>query len=133
MTNKTNKKATEKVNANVANANDIIANFANATNGLLKSALGTKKATLYKENILPEDAKQKKSVRKKLRNILFSVCSSILQEENKEKQTKLIKAFNEFYFATYQTNDYSLQSVCNENLSKEKKDILIKALEICKS
>ena len=137
---KSNKKATANNvnatanNANVENAkaNEILAMTAKATAGLIKSSLGTKKSSLFKENVLPTNEKQKKSMRKKLRNVLFSICSTLVVEKNKEKQSKLINAFNEFYFATYANNDYTLASVCNENLSSEKKDIIKKALEICK-
>ena len=132
----TNKKSIKNVeSANVvknAKANEILAMTAKATEGLIKSNLGTKKSSLFKDDVLPSDEKQKKSMRKKLRNLLFSICSTLIVEQNKEKQTKLINAFNEFYFATYANNDYTLSSVCNENLSSEKKDIIKKALEICK-
>ena len=132
----TNKKSIKNVeSANVvknAKANEILAMTAKLTEGLIKSNLGTKKSSLFKEDVLPSDEKQKKSMRKKLRNLLFSICSTLVIEQNKEKQTKLINAFNEFYFSTYANNDYTLSSVCNENLSSEKKDIIKKALEICK-
>ena len=145
----TNKKSNKKANANNANvenakanannanvenakANEILAMTEKATAGLIKSNLGTKKSSLFKENVLPTNEKQKKSMRKKLRNVLFSICSTIVVEQNNEKQSKLISAFNDFYFATYANNDYTLASVCNENLSSEKKDIIKKALEICK-
>ena len=133
---KANEKSIKNVeSANVvknAKANEILAMTAKATEGLIKSNLGTKKSSLFKEDVLPSDEKQKKSMRKKLRNLLFSICSTLVIEQNKEKQTKLINAFNEFYFETYALNDYTLASVCNENLSSEKKDIIKKALEICK-
>lgn len=140
MTTTNNKKSNKKAIANNVNANattpktaqEILATAITATEGLIKSSLGTRKATLYKEGVLPEDAKGKKSTRKKLRNFLFSIASSLVSEEDNAKQTKLISAFNEFYLSTYQENNYSLSSVCNENLSKEKKDILLKALEIAK-
>ena len=130
----TNKKSNKKAGENNVNAtaNEILAMTAKATAGLIKSSLGTKKSSLFKENVLPTNEKQKKSMRKKLRNVLFSICSTIVVEQNNEKQSKLINAFNEFYFATYANNDYTLASVCNENLSSEKKDIIKKALEICK-
>ena len=129
----TNKKSINAVNVvKNAKANEILAMTAKATEGLIKSNLGTKKSSLFKEDVLPSDEKQKKSMRKKLRNLLFSICSTLVVEQNKEKQTKLINAFNEFYFETYALNDYTLASVCNENLSSEKKDIIKKALEICK-
>ena len=60
------------------------------------------------------------------------MSSAVINEQEKEKKNKLIDLFNEFYKQAYITNDYSLQSVCNENLKSEKKDILQKALEICK-
>ena len=132
----TNKNSNKNNGANNAvknaKANEILAMTAKLTEGLIKSNLGTKKSSLFKEDVLPSDEKQKKSMRKKLRNLLFSICSTLVVEQNKEKQTKLINAFNEFYFSTYANNDYTLSSVCNENLSSEKKDIIKKALEICK-
>ena len=131
----TDKKSNKKANENLSSqktAKEILAAAAIATQGLLKSSLGTKKSSLYREGVLPEDAKDKKSTRKRLRNYFFSMASSLIAEEDNEKQTKLINAFNEFYFSTYANNDYTLASVCNENLSSEKKDILKKALEICK-
>lgn len=133
-TNKKSIKNVEIANANVENSKaiEILAKTAKATEGLIKSNLGTKKSSLFKDNVLPANEKQKKSMRKKIRNVLFSICSTIVAEQNKEKQAKLINAFNEFYCATYANNDYTLASVCNENLSSEKKDIIKKALEICK-
>lgn len=130
MTTKNNKKeSANKVN----NAANVIAKFTENTKGLLSSNLGTKKSSIYKEELFENLAeKEKKSLRKKFRNMLFSAAKGIAGESNKEKQTKLINAFNELYLQVYKVNDYSLQSVCNENLSKEKKDILSKVLEICK-
>jgi len=130
MTTKNNKKeSANKVN----NAANVIAKFTENTKGLLSSNLGTKKSSIYKEELFENLAeKEKKSLRKKFRNMLFSAAKGIAEESNKEKQTKLINAFNELYLQVYKVNDYSLQSVCNENLSKEKKDILSKVLEICK-
>lgn len=130
-TNNKNAKANENNSVN-AKAAEIIAMTAKATEGLIKSNLGTTKSSLFKDSVLPTNEKQKKSMRKKLRNVLFSICSTLVVEQNKEKQSKLINAFNDFYCATYAINDYTLASVCNENLSSEKKDIIKKALEICK-
>lgn len=130
MTTKNNKKeSANKVN----NAANVIAKFTENTKGLLSSNLGTKKSSIYKEELFENLAeKEKKSLRKKFRNMLFSAAKGIIDENNKEKKEKLVNAFNELYLQVYKVNDYSLQSVCNENLSKEKKDILSKVLEICK-
>lgn len=117
----------------VINAKSIIENFANNTKGLLKTSLGTKKASIYKDEIFTNcNEKEKKSLRKKLRNMLFSCATSLLNEKNKENQKALIKAFNDFYKECYLINDYSLNSVCNENLKTEKKEILSNALNLCK-
>lgn len=117
----------------VVNAKSIIENFANNTKGLLKTSLGTKKASIYKDEIFTNcNEKEKKSLRKKLRNMLFSCATSLINEKNKENQKALIKAFNDFYKECYLLNDYSLNSVCNENLKTEKKEILSNALNLCK-
>lgn len=115
-----------------ASGSDIIANLTKNCEGLLKSSLGTKKTSIYKTGVLPNDEKGKKSMRKKLRNLLFSVCSAIVDEKSNENKKKLINSFNEFYKATYRVNDYTLASVCNENLNATKKEIILKALNICK-
>nr|DAU11022.1 MAG TPA: hypothetical protein [Caudoviricetes sp.] len=141
MTKKNNKveKKVNKVNAAAVveskkiSAKDILSNLQNETAGLLKTNLGTKKATIYKENIFKNYSdKEKKSLRKKLRNTLYSLCSSLIDEKEETKKKKLISSFNEFYKQVYIINDYSLQSVCNENLKSEKKEILQNALDICK-
>ena len=132
-------KSTKKVNESVkvknktTNAKSILANLQKETQGFLKTNLGTKKESIYKSEIFSEcNDKEKKSLRKKLRNTLYSICSSLIDEKDETKKKKLIFSFNEFYKQVYVTNDYSLQSVCNENLKTEKKDILQQALNICK-
>lgn len=122
------KKAVEKT----ASASDIIANLTKNCEGLLKSNLGSKKTSIYNTGVLPSDEKGKKSTRKKLRNVLFSICSSIIEEKNEDNKKRLVNSFNEFYKSTYRVNDYTLASVCNENLNATKKEIILKALQICK-
>lgn len=128
------KKEQQVINSNkITNAKSILANLQKNTTGLLKTNLGTKKASIYKNEIFENTTdKEKKSLRKKLRNTLYSLCSSLISEKDETKKNKLIKSFNEFYKQVYINNDYSLQSVCNENLKTEKKDILQQALNICK-
>lgn len=126
MKKETTKKAT-------ISAKEILAKFATDTSGLLQTNLSTKKSTVYKEELFSNcSEKEKKSLRKKLRNTIFAAAKGIVAESNKEKQQKLVNAFVDFYKATYKVNDFSLASVCNENLASEKKDILQKALSICK-
>lgn len=132
---KSTKKVSEsvKVENKTTNAKSILANLQKETQGLLKTNLGTRKESIYKSEIFSEcNDKEKKSLRKKLRNTLYSICSSLIDEKDETKKKKLIFSFNEFYKQVYVTNDYSLQSVCNENLKTEKKDILQQALNICK-
>lgn len=136
MTKKTNKKvenANVVVNNQKVSAKDILSNLQKETSGLLKTSLGTKRESIYKVEIFEDTTeKEKKSLRKKLRNTLFSLCSSLIDEKDETKKNKLIKSFNDFYKQVYVNNDYSLQSVCNENLKAEKKETLQKALDICK-
>ena len=114
-------------------ADEILNKVRNNTKGLLNTNLGTKKLSVYKEDcFIGCSNKEKKSLRKKFRNVLLSIAKSLIEEKNKDNKKKLINAFNEFYKDTYMINDYSLQSVCNENLSNEKKKILEIALKECK-
>ena len=136
--NKKNQKV-ESVNVVVNNAEkttnvkNIISNFNDNTKGLLQTSLGTKKVSIYKVDIFENCTdKEKKSLRKKLRNMLFSCATSLVAEKDATKKNELVKAFNAFYKDCYANNDYSLQSVCNENLKAEKKEILEKALSLCK-
>lgn len=131
--NKVNESAKQVVNNSKVSAKDILVNLQKETQGLLKTSLGTKRKSIYKSEIFLEiTEKEKKSLRKKLRNTLFSLCSSLIDEKDETKKNKLIKSFNDFYKQVYITNDYTLQSVCNENLKSEKKEILQTALNSCK-
>ena len=135
MTKKNNKveSTNNVVNNSKVSAKDILANLQKETSGLLKTSLGTKRESIYQNAIFENCSdKEKKSLRKKLRNTLFSLCSSLIDEKDETKKNKLIKSFNDFYKSVYVNNDYSLQSVCNENLKSEKKEILQKGLDICK-
>lgn len=131
--NKVNESAKVVANNQKVSAKDILANLQKETSGLLKTSLGTKRESIYQTSIFENCSdKEKKSLRKKLRNTLFSLCSSLIDEKDDQKKNKLIKSFNDFYKQVYVTNDYTLQSVCNENLKSEKKETLQKALDICK-
>lgn len=132
--NKVNESAKQQVvNNQKVSAKDILSTLQKETQGFLKTSLGTKRESIYKSEIFSESTeKEKKSLRKKLRNTLFSLCSSLIDEKDEAKKNKLIKSFNDFYKQVYVNNDYSLQSICNENLKAEKKETLQKALDICK-
>lgn len=109
---------------------EILKKVENQTEGLLKSNLGNRQKTLYKESIFKNcTEKEQKSIRRKIRKVVLSFADNIQSKDNK----KLINAFNEFYKETFICNDYSLHSICNENLASEKKEKLQKLLDICKA
>lgn len=127
----------EKINkskkANNILYKDILANLNKSTEGLLKTSFGVKKSDIYKEEIFSElSDKEKKIARKKFRNIILSLSESLTQEKDKTRLEKLKKAFLDFYKQVYKVNDFSLSSVCSENMKETNKEILKKALQIVK-
>nr|UVX91728.1 MAG: hypothetical protein [Bacteriophage sp.] len=113
---------------------DILANLNKSTEGLLKTSFGIiKKSDIYKEEIFSElSDKEKKVARKKFRNTILSLSESLTQEKDKTRLEKLKKAFLDFYKQVYKVNDFSLSSVCSENMKETNKEILKKALQIVK-
>lgn len=133
------KEKINKVNAKKAKANnllykDILANLNKSTEGLLKTSFGVKKSDIYKEEIFSglSSDKEKKVARKKFRNTILSLSESLIQEKDKTRLEKLKKAFLDFYKQVYKVNDFSLSSVCSENMKETNKEILKKALQIVK-
>lgn len=133
---KVNKVSAKKAKAQKANNilyKDILANLNKSTEGLLKTSFGVKKSDIYKEEIFSElSDKEKKIARKKFRNIILSLSESLTQEKDKTRLEKLKKAFLDFYKQVYKVNDFSLSSVCSENMKETNKEILKKALQIVK-
>ena len=142
--NSTTKEKVHKVSAKKAKAQaqakannilykDILANLNKSTEGLLKTSFGVKKSDIYKEEIFSElSDKEKKIARKKFRNTILSLSESLIQEKDKTRLEKLKKAFLDFYKQVYKVNDFSLSSVCSENMKETNKEILKKALQIVK-
>lgn len=127
------KKAKAQAKANNILYKDILANLNKSTEGLLKTSFGVKKSDIYKEEIFSElSDKEKKVARKKFRNTILSLSESLTQEKDKARLEKLKKAFLDFYKQVYKVNDFSLSSVCSENMKETNKDILKKALQIVK-
>lgn len=133
---KVNKKVSvkkAKAQANNILYKDILANLNKSTEGLLKTSFGVKKSDIYKEEIFSElSDKEKKIARKKFRNTILSLAESLTQEKDKTRLEKLKKAFLDFYKQVYKVNDFSLSSVCSENMKETNKEILKKALQIVK-
>lgn len=130
--NKVSAKAKAQAKANNILYKDILANLNKSTEGLLKTSFG-KKSDIYKEEIFSElSDKEKKIARKKFRNTILSISESLTQEKDKTRLEKLKKAFLDFYKQVYKVNNFSLSSVCSENMKETNKEILKKALQIVK-
>lgn len=132
MKNQINNVNVEKANAN-AKANSLIAldvlkNVKEKNASLFKTSLGTKTEIYKKELFKGANEKQIKSLRKKFRNVTFNFLSTIATNANK----KLIDGFIDFYKQVYVLNDFSFNSIASENTKEEKKEILVKGLEIVK-
>ena len=97
------------------------------SNDLLKTNKGGAKENIYKKDIF-EGVDNKKSLRTKLRKLMFNYCNSILNITDSEKAKNLAKDFSNFYASVYRVNDFSLSSVSSANKKKKKKEILTKGL-----
>ena len=98
------------------------------SNDLLKTNKGGAKESIYKKDIF-EGVDNKKSLRTKLRKLMFNYCSSIINITDNEKAKNLAKDFSNFYASVYKVNDFSLSSVSSANTEESKKEILTKGLE----
>lgn len=132
MKNQINNVNVEKAIAN-SKANSLIAlnvlkSVKEKNAGLFKTSLGTKTEIYKKELFLGANEKQIKSLRKKFRNVTFNFLSTIANNADK----KLIDGFIDFYKQVYVLNDFSFSSIASENTKEEKKEILMKGLEIVK-
>ena len=97
------------------------------SNDLLKTNKGGSKENIYKKDIF-DGVDNKKSLRTKLRKLMFNYCSSILNITETEKAKNLAKDFANFYSSVYRINDFSLSSVSSANTEESKKEILSKGL-----
>ena len=97
------------------------------SNDLLKTNKGGAKENIYKKDIF-EGVDNKKSLRTKLRKLMFNYCNSILNITETEKAKNLAKDFAKFYSSVYRVNDFSLSSVSSANTEESKKEILSKGL-----
>ena len=132
MKNQINKVNVEKASvnskANSLIALDVLKSVKEKNQELFKTALRTKTEIYKKELFLGENEKHITSLRKKFRNVTFNFLSTIATNADK----KLIDGFIDFYKQVYVLNDFSFSSIANENTKEEKKEILIKGLEIVK-
>ena len=98
------------------------------SNALLKTNRGGAKESIYKKDIF-EGVENKKSLRTKLRKLMFNYWRSIINITDNEKAKNLAKDFSNFYSSVYRINDFSLSSVSSANTEESKKEILTKGLE----
>lgn len=122
-------KASANAKANSLIALDVLKSVKEKNAGLFKTSLGTKTEIYKKELFEGANEKQIKSLRKKFRNVTFNFLSTIANNADK----KLIEGFIDFYKQVYTLNDFSFNSIASENTKEEKKEILIKGLEIVKN
>ena len=122
-------KASANAKANSLIALDVLKSVKEKNAGLFKTSLGTKTEIYKKELFEGANEKQIKSLRKKFRNVTFNFLSTIANNADK----KLIDGFISFYKQVYMLNDFSFNSIASENTKEEKKEILIKGLEIVKN
>lgn len=106
--------------------------LANVDKSLLVSNQGSKKENIYKKDIFADciTDRDKKTIRRKLRNILDNYVKSILICKDSAKLKKLCLDFDKYYKGVYNINDYSLQSIASNNIDESKKENLIKFLGI---
>lgn len=97
------------------------------SNDLLKTNKGGAKENIYKKDIF-DGVDNKKSLRTKLRKLMFNYCNSILNITDSEKAKNLAKDFSNFYASVYCVNDFSLSSVSSANTEESKKEILTNGL-----
>jgi hypothetical protein len=121
-------KASVNAKANSLIALNVLKSVKEKNAGLFKTSLGTKTEIYKKELFEGANEKQIKSLRKKFRNVTFNFLSTIANNADK----KLIDGFIDFYKQVYVINDFSFSSIASENTKEEKKEILIKGLEIVK-
>lgn len=113
---------------NKSNVMDTI--FANlAKSGINLSLENSHRSVFKKELINGMTDTQAKIFRRKIRKMIISFAETLC---NAPMDVQAKKQFNELYKSVYAINDYTLQSICSENMKDVNKKILQKALEIAK-
>jgi len=138
-TNKVEKKEVVKKDlkkeATTTKANEYLLSMLDKS--LFVSNSGMSKENIYKASIFATciTDRDKKTIRRKIRNNMDSFISSFISYEtnkNTDKIKKLLTAFKDFYTNVYSLNDYSLNSLISANTDTVKKDNVIKMLSIIK-
>ena len=109
-------------------ATEILAKSQAATASLIQKGTKGHKESIYKSSIFEGlSDKEKKASRKKIRNYVQSLLSSICSADGESLKT-LCKEFTDFYQEVYAVNDYSFASLASENTKEETKKAITAAL-----
>ena len=120
--------ATKTTNNVTNNVMDTI--FANlAKSGINLTLENSHRSVFKKELINGMTDTQAKIFRRKIRKMILSFAETLV---NAPTDAEAKQQFNELYKQVYAVNDYTLQSVCSENMKEINKNLLRKALEIAK-
>lgn len=126
------------VNNNVTNENDAKAKkisvndiFANLAKSGINLSLENSHRSVFKSELIKDLTDvQAKVFRRKIRKMILSFAETLC---NAPTDAKAKQQFNELYKQVYAVNDYTLQSICSENMKEVNKKILQKALDIAKN
>lgn len=122
------------VNKETANVNANLFLLSSLDKSLFVSNSGQSKETIYKADLFKNlSDKEKKSLRRKLRNTMDSFITSFIAYDtakDTKKLNALFTSFNDYYKSVYVLNDYSLNSLMSNNTDVAKKDGLTKMLSI---
>lgn len=112
------------------NVNVMESIFANlAKNGISISLENSHRSVFKPELIKGMTDSQAKVFRRKIRKLILAYAETLCNAPN---NAAVKKQFNDLYKAVYAVNDYTLSSICSENMKEVNKRILTKALEIAK-
>lgn len=105
---------------------------------LFVTVSGMNKETVYKNEVFANclTDRDKKTIRRKLRNILDNFISSFLKyaEIKESAKLKALKLeFDKYYKSVYRLNDYSLNSLISNNTDLKKRESVEKMLLIIKN
>lgn len=107
--------------------NDIFANLAKSGINL---SLENSHRSVFKKGLINDlTDSQAKIFRRKIRKMILSFAETLCSAPT---DAKAKQQFNDLYKQVYAINDYTLQSICSENMKETNKKILQKALEIAK-
>lgn len=117
----------ENAKAKKISVNDIFTNLAKS--GINLNLENSHRSVFKKELIENLTDAQAKVFRRKIRKMILAFAETLCNAPTDEKAKQ---QFNELYKQVYAVNDYSLQSICSENMKEVNKKILQKALDIAK-